>query len=254
MKTKTITVIVVIAVLLVLGSWFWFVERVEAPSAPAFVFQNEAGESISVSFNNENETASLNGAGYNNLIFKQVISASGARYENEQEGLTLWNKGNDVTLYKGEEIIFSGTAENASSEEAVGESEGVLSENNSNNNDFRETISVNGIFNSDWVWLYTDLSSGERVTTPEGGRFVLSLSEEGSLSSQTDCNTIGGNFVIDGEVLSFGQLFSSKMFCVDSQEQVYSEQLALVSSYEINGETLKLNLNRDFGVMYFVRK
>lgn len=112
------------------------------------------------------------------------------------------------------------------------------------------------ISDSAWVWVYTDLLNGERVEAPAGNRFVLSFDEdEERVRSTTDCNSLLGGFVKDGEVLSFGPLASTKMYCAgETLERVYAEQLALTSSYAIEGDTLRLNLNRDYGVMVFVRQ
>ncbi|HRN69968.1 MAG TPA: MliC family protein [Candidatus Woesebacteria bacterium] len=83
--------------------------------ADAYTFTNvESGETITVTFNNENNTAILNSQDYKDLVFKQTISASGARYENIDTGLILWNKGNDISLMKGEEVLFTGTTQGGS--------------------------------------------------------------------------------------------------------------------------------------------
>ncbi len=105
-----------------------------------------------------------------------------------------------------------------------------------------------------WSWQYTELQNGERVEAPAGDRFVLTLEGDGSLSSTTDCNSTGGKYDLDGEVLSIGDIIMTKMYCEGSMESAYIEQLGLVSSYVIVGDTLKLNLNRDFGVMVFKSK
>lgn len=105
-----------------------------------------------------------------------------------------------------------------------------------------------------WSWQYTELLSGEKVEAPAGDRFVLTLEGEGNLGSTTDCNFMGGSYVLDGEVLSIGQILMAKMYCEGSMEGVYVEQLGLVNSYVIVDDTLRLNLNRDYGVMVFKSK
>ena len=105
-----------------------------------------------------------------------------------------------------------------------------------------------------WSWQYTDLLNGERVEAPVGDRFILTFDGDGNLGSTTDCNSMGGSYVIDGEVLSIGELVMTKMYCEGSVEGVYAEQLRLVNSYVIVDDTLKLNLNRDYGVMVFKKQ
>lgn len=107
------------------------------------------------------------------------------------------------------------------------------------------------IKNRQWVWMYTELQDGSRIDAPEGEAFVLSFSDEGRYTSTTDCNGIRGEAVIDGEVLSLGAAVSTKMFCEGSLESTYTNDLLLASSYVVEGTTLRLNLNRDYGVMYF---
>lgn len=116
-----------------------------------------------------------------------------------------------------------------------------------------KTISAE-LTNTEWVWLYTELQNGKTLTAPPGGRFILAFDVNGNMTSLTDCNFISGTYVKDGEVLSFTPFITTKMFCQNSLEPQYSEQLALTNSYLIEGGVLKLILNRDFGTMFFVKK
>lgn len=115
-----------------------------------------------------------------------------------------------------------------------------------------EPVTVEGVA---WVWEYTERADGS-VVTPNDDSFVLSLiAEERRVSSTTDCNSLMGSYLLSGnDQLRFGSLASTKMFCQDSMESIYSEQLALVNGYEIKGGRLHLSLDRDFGTMVFVRK
>src|SRR3989344_3477332 len=105
---------------------------------------------------------------------------------------------------------------------------------------------------NEWVWLYTELQNGQKVTAPEGNEFVISFdSKAGRIVSRTDCNSLSGIFAKDGEVLSMGEFVSTKMYCEGSMEGVYVDHLALVNSFVIEGKTLRLIQNRDYGVMVF---
>jgi|GEM_PF-1960709 len=126
--------------------------------------------------------------------------------------------------------------------------EGMIAEDNQVQNQEAEQK----LENEEWVWLYTELQDGERVTAPEGGQFVISFdSETGRVTSRTDCNSLAGIFSANGEVLSMGEFISTKMYCEGSMEGVYAEQLTLVNSFIIEGEMLRLMLDRDYGVMVF---
>ncbi len=115
-----------------------------------------------------------------------------------------------------------------------------------------ESVTLEGVA---WVWERTERADGS-VVEPKDSSFVLSLiAEEKRVSSTTDCNSMMGSYLLgNGNELRFGALASTKMFCQDSMEGMYGEQLALVNSYHIGGDTLYLNLDRDFGTMVFKKK
>ena len=110
---------------------------------------------------------------------------------------------------------------------------------------------VRGVLDQEWAWTYTELKDGTRVEAPSGEEFILTLGSDGRYQSSTDCNAISGEFALEGEVVSFGPALSTRMFCEGSLETVYTNDLLLTNSYVINGPILRLNLDRDYGVMYF---
>ena len=206
-------------------------------------FSDGEGNSVELSFNPETESVTVSGAGYVGLVFNQITSASGARFENTENNLVLWNKGNEVTMYKDNEVVFVGTIDTM---------EEIPTPDISGNNPSEINPADPELYASSWVWMHTDLSTGERVTSPNNDEFVLSFDGNGFVSSQTDCNGLGAIYTVDGEVLSMGQFVSTLMYCEGSMEGVYAEQLAQVNSYTIEGNTLRLNLARDYGVMTFI--
>ncbi|PIR85834.1 hypothetical protein COU14_02160, partial [Candidatus Kaiserbacteria bacterium CG10_big_fil_rev_8_21_14_0_10_44_10] len=206
-------------------------------------FSDGEGNSVELSFNPETESVTVSGAGYVGLVFNQITSASGARYENTENDLLLWNKDDEVTIYKEDEVVFVGTVETM---------EDIQTPNISDNNPSEINSADPALYASSWVWSHTDLSSGERIASPNNDEFILSFDGNGFVSSQTDCNGLGGIYTVDGEVLSMGQFVSTLMYCEGSMEGVYGEQLVQVNSYTIEGNTLRLNLARDYGVMTFI--
>lgn len=109
------------------------------------------------------------------------------------------------------------------------------------------------LLSASWSWQYTDHADGTRVSAPAGDRFILSFDGPGRVTSTTDCNNLGGSVSIDGEVISMGQFISTLMYCEGSVESQYATDLSLVNSYVIDGDTLRFNLNRDYGTMTFTR-
>ncbi len=78
-------------------------------SQKSHVFKNSSNGVVQVFFDTENETATVNADGHGDVVFTQVVSASGARYENKNLNMVLWNKGDSITLYQGEKVVFEGT-------------------------------------------------------------------------------------------------------------------------------------------------
>lgn len=103
-----------------------------------------------------------------------------------------------------------------------------------------------------WIWKKTEYQDG-KTATPKGADFVLSFSADDHVTSTTDCNTLGGSVVFDGGILSFGPFVATQMYCEGSLEGVYAKDLALANAYAVTGDTLRLDLNRDHGVMVFTR-
>lgn len=102
-----------------------------------------------------------------------------------------------------------------------------------------------------WEWVRTDRTTGADTEAP-AGKFVITFGADGTASSATDCNSMSGPYSIDGESLSFGPMMSTLMFCENSVETYYSGDLEQVSSFVVDGEQLKMNLQSG-GTMHFKR-
>lgn len=109
--------------------------------------------------------------------------------------------------------------------------------------------------NTSWRWNYTEAADESLLTLPKKPEaFVLSFDDAGRASSQTDCNSLGGTYTLSGDKLSFGAMMSTKMFCEDSDEIVYGEQLSLVESVDLTLPTsMRLVLKGGAGVMVFTQ-
>lgn len=110
------------------------------------------------------------------------------------------------------------------------------------------------LLGTEWVWLHTELPNDKMVSTPEREKYVLTLDATKRVMSTTDCNTFIGKYEVNGEVLSFGPFTSTKKACSDSIESIYAKDLMLTTSYQIVGERMYINLNRDAGRMVFEKK
>lgn len=105
-----------------------------------------------------------------------------------------------------------------------------------------------------WLWKETQYSNDEIVTPSDSTQFEAQFTNDGQFSSSTDCNTVGGSYILDNNNLSFGNLFSTKMACMnETKEMEYSNMLAEVTSYMIDGSgNLVLMLKYDTGSMIFM--
>ena len=73
------------------------------------------------------------------------------------------------------------------------------------------------------------------------------------MGSQTDCNNIAGSYTHADKALTFGTLVSTKMFCEDSQEAEYVDQLEQVTEHATLNNMLLLSMSDSAGIMYFVQ-
>lgn len=106
---------------------------------------------------------------------------------------------------------------------------------------------------TNWAWSYTMLPGDRKSFAPQGEKFILSFEKE-VVTSTTDCNSLTGKYIVNGEVLSFSPFSATKMFCGGSLEGDYTRQLSLVSSFVVKGNELHLILIKDAGEMIFTAK
>ena len=106
-----------------------------------------------------------------------------------------------------------------------------------------ETKSTAELLNTHWKLTQV----GEQViTTPEGAREIHMVlhSENQRVAGFSGCNTMMGNFVLEGDKLRFGQMAGTMMACVDpgmELEQKFLSVFPQVAHWKIRGETLQLS-------------
>lgn len=172
------------------------------------------------------DTAVLNslGSGYKNISFKVATSASGARYENRELNLVLWEKAPEINIYKNDSLIFSGKK--------------VETENTNNNQtpvsmpkEYNPDLNYN-LVSYEWIWQKTE--KGIRpVTDPnlivypkKPGAFVATFSKDGKVHMRTDCNTLNSSYSLDKNKMTFGSFMSTMMYCEGSQERDFSKTIS----------------------------
>ena len=102
-----------------------------------------------------------------------------------------------------------------------------------------------------WNWVSTTYSNDTTVT-PKTNKFALTLSANKTFSATTDCNGVGGEYILSGKTITFTKMMSTQMYCEGSQEQEYSKMLGQVQSYMFTSKgELVLVLKLDTGSMIF---
>ncbi len=121
MYKKTLLILTVIIV--ILGIVTYFVARdketvsvtataaADLPITPVVYTSAETNDTIDVKY--LEGKALLNGIGYQDVEFVIAESASGVKYVSQKENLSLWSKGNEITLTRGRQTIFVGTDANS---------------------------------------------------------------------------------------------------------------------------------------------
>lgn len=90
------------------------------------------------------------------------------------------------------------------------------------------------------VWQLAELN-GEPAA--ENIETSLTFSESGEIGGNGGCNSYGGDYAVDGESLSFTNIFSTMMACPGQespQEQTFLAALEATLSFEIVDEELLL--------------
>lgn len=81
-----------------------------------------------------------------------------------------------------------------------------------------------------WEWVES-VDQGEYVLPKKKGVFTLTFTDDGRVSVETDCNSMGGTYTAKGSALTFGQMMSTLMYCEGSQEAGFGAMLGEVKSY-----------------------
>jgi heat shock protein HslJ len=103
-----------------------------------------------------------------------------------------------------------------------------------------------------WSWLLTSYRNGDELTPVDANDFTLTFADDDTFSATTDCNTVGGEYDVDGDQITFGNLIATEMFCEGSQEQEFVTMLNAIESYSFTSQgTLVFDLVNDTGSVVF---
>jgi glycine/D-amino acid oxidase-like deaminating enzyme/heat shock protein HslJ len=103
-----------------------------------------------------------------------------------------------------------------------------------------------------WTWIRALYNDGTEIIPRRAGVFALTLNKDGTFSATTDCNSVGGNYTTNGSQINFGEIFSTLMYCEDSQESDFIKLLENASGFLFTSRgELVLDLKYDSGTATF---
>lgn len=103
-----------------------------------------------------------------------------------------------------------------------------------------------------WEWTSVIYNNDTEIKPRVEKKFTLTFKDKNVFSATTDCNNVGGEYSVNGNLLSFSRMFSTKMYCEGSQEGDFVKMLGEVHNYMITPkEILILGLKFDSGSALF---
>lgn len=103
-----------------------------------------------------------------------------------------------------------------------------------------------------WNWVSTIYNNDTRTTPRDSKKFSITLKNSGTFTATTDCNNAGGNYVIDGNKISFDKIMSTMVYCEGSQENDFMKMLGEVANYHFTSRgELIFDLKFDSGSSVF---
>jgi len=103
-----------------------------------------------------------------------------------------------------------------------------------------------------WTWISTLMNDGTEIAPKKKDAFTLIFNTDGSVSFTTDCNSGGGTYTPKENSITFGPMFSTKMFCEESQEGEFMQMVGDSTSYHFTSKgELILDIKFDSGSVVF---
>ncbi len=103
-----------------------------------------------------------------------------------------------------------------------------------------------------WTWISTKYNNDTTVQPRMPGKFSVTFKDDKKFTVTTDCNSVGGTYLAESSKLIFGNMFSTMMYCANSQEAEFSKMLESVQSFMFTSKgELVLNMKLDTGTILF---
>jgi heat shock protein HslJ len=106
---------------------------------------------------------------------------------------------------------------------------------------------------STWTWQETVFGDGTAIA-PEGGRYSVAFGTDGLVRIQADCNSSSGSYTVEGDRLTIQLGPTTTAFCPPpSFSDAFLRSVAAAQAFQVEGETLLINLASEAGTMRFAR-
>lgn len=108
-----------------------------------------------------------------------------------------------------------------------------------------------------WVWQKTVLTNRSSITPKKTDAFTVMFDATSTLiSGSTDCNRFFGTYTLASDgFLSISSIGQTRMYCENSQEGEFLDEISTVSRYSIDASsTLTFMLSQSSSTMYFLKK
>ena len=103
-----------------------------------------------------------------------------------------------------------------------------------------------------WKWQQSADNSGQTWTSPNPANYTLQFNPNGMVAAKLDCNQSNGTYKADESNLTITLGPTTMMACPPpTLDNVFSQQLSMVSSYFFDGNNLILLWKADSGSMKF---
>ena len=103
-----------------------------------------------------------------------------------------------------------------------------------------------------WTWIRA-VQDGNEIVPRQAQAFTLTFGMDDTFSATTDCNRVRGGYTSRERGLTFAEaMIATRMFCADSQEQIFTDLLRKTSGYTFTSRgELVLQLAGDTGSVTF---
>ena len=168
------------------------------------------------------------------VIVREQATPTGERFEN-LDGNIIWQSSGEQAFLQELGVVTAS--------ECVPKEPATTRPNGSTHNQLADTS---------WEWQGVTYSDGESVTPEQSEFFILNFTNSTGMSALTDCNSIRGTYRLgEQRSIEFANLSSTRMFCEDSQEDVFQEVLQEAESWRRVDDRLELFLAGGVGTSTF---